>query len=43
MQDWITYAILAGLLILFFFFYLLIRRTVQGFKEGMQQSGGNRK
>jgi len=40
MQEWITYGILAALLMLFFFFYLMIRRTVQGFKEGMR---GNRK
>lgn len=43
MNEWITYGILAALLMLFFFFYLLIRRTVQGFKEGMQQGGRNRK
>lgn len=41
MQEWITYGILAGLLMLFFFFYLLIRRTVQGFKEGLKGNGGN--
>ena len=36
-------AILAALLALFFFFYLLLRRTVMGFKEGIQQGGSNRK
>jgi len=40
MQEWITYGILAALLMLFFFFYLMIRRTIQGFKEGMR---GDRK
>lgn len=43
--DWVANnpiiaAILAGLLALFFFLYLLVRRTVVGFKEGLQ--GGNR-
>jgi hypothetical protein len=38
MQEWITYGILAGLLMLFFFLYLLVRRTVQGFKEGLNQN-----
>ena len=36
MQEWITYGILAALMLVFFFFYLLIRRTVQGFKEGLR-------
>ena len=35
--------ILVALLALFFFFYLLLRRTVMGFKEGVQQGGSNRK
>lgn len=43
MADWITYGILAALLVLFFFLYLLVRRSVKGFKEGMQQDGRNRK
>lgn len=37
MEDWIIYAILGTLLALVFFLYLLIRRTVVGFKEGLQQ------
>jgi len=36
MPGWEVYAILAVLLGVVFFLYLLIRRTVLGFKEGMQ-------
>lgn len=34
----VIYFILASLLVFFFFVYLMIRRTVLGFKEGMDQS-----
>ncbi|MFB6075374.1 MAG: hypothetical protein ABEJ89_10210 [Haloarculaceae archaeon] len=37
MPDLFTYGILAALLGLFFFFYLMIRRTLLGFKEGVEQ------
>jgi uncharacterized BrkB/YihY/UPF0761 family membrane protein len=36
MADMITYGVLAALLALFFFLYLMVRRTVVGFKEGVQ-------
>jgi hypothetical protein len=38
MTEWIIWAILGGLLVLFFFLYLLVRRTVTGFKEGIEDS-----
>ena len=38
MADPLTYALLAAVLLFFFFMYLLLRRTFQGFKEGLQQS-----
>lgn len=34
----IFYFIIAALLLFFFFIYLMIRRTVLGFKEGMDRS-----
>jgi flagellar biogenesis protein FliO len=34
----VFYAMLAALLLFFFFIYLMIRRTVLGFKEGMDRS-----
>ncbi|MDR5656172.1 MAG: hypothetical protein ACQEQJ_02050 [Halobacteriota archaeon] len=34
----IFYLILAALLLFFFFIYLMIRRTVLGFKEGVDRS-----
>ncbi|MEF8772325.1 DUF7859 family protein [Halodesulfurarchaeum sp.] len=34
----VFYFILAALLLFFFFIYLMIRRTLLGFKEGMDQS-----
>ncbi len=34
----VFYAMLAALLLFFFFIYLMIRRTLLGFKEGMDQS-----
>ena len=33
----VFYAMLAALLLFFFFIYLMIRRTLLGFKEGMDQ------
>jgi len=36
MADWFIYGMLAGLVLLFFFLYLMARRTVLGFKEGME-------
>jgi len=38
MADTLTYALLAAVLLFFFFMYLMLRRTFQGFKEGLQQS-----
>lgn len=35
MTDWIIYGVLLGLVVFFFFLYLMARRTVLGFKEGM--------
>jgi hypothetical protein len=40
MVDLIVYGILAILLLFVFFAYLMIRRTVTGFKEGMDEGGG---
>jgi hypothetical protein len=37
MTDLIVYGILAALLLFVFFAYLMIRRTVTGFKEGMER------
>lgn len=37
MADWIAYGVLALLMLLFFFGYLLVRRTVLGFKEGVER------
>lgn len=37
----IYFAMLAALLIFFFFIYLLIRRTVLGFKEGVDRGREN--
>jgi len=37
MADWIAYGVLAILLLLVFFFYLMIRRTVLGYKEGVER------
>ena len=41
MADLIVYGILAVILLFVFFAYLMIRRTVTGFKEGME--GGDRR
>ena len=41
MADLLVYGVLAAILIFVFFAYLMIRRTVTGFKEGMENS--NRK
>jgi hypothetical protein len=35
--DAMFYVMLVALLVFFFFLYLFIRRTILGFKEGMQQ------
>jgi cell division protein FtsX len=37
MADPIVIAILVALLAFIFFMYLMLRRTVTGFKEGVQQ------
>jgi preprotein translocase subunit YajC len=37
MTDLIIYGILAVILVFVFFAYLMIRRTVTGFKEGMER------
>lgn len=34
----VFYGMLAALLLFFFFIYLLLRRTVLGFREGMDES-----
>jgi hypothetical protein len=41
MADLLIYGVLAVILVFVFFAYLMIRRTVTGFKEGMENS--NRK
>jgi ABC-type uncharacterized transport system permease subunit len=38
MPGWEVYAILVVLLALVFFLYLMVRRTVTGFKEGLEGS-----
>ena len=38
--DPVIYFIVGALLLFFFFIYLMIRRTLLGFKEGMEQSRG---
>lgn len=40
MADLILYVILGVLLLFVFFMYLMLRRTVAGFKEGMDQGRG---
>jgi hypothetical protein len=37
MVDVVFYGILAALLLFFFFLYLMLRRTITGFKEGMDR------
>jgi len=37
MVDLVLYGILAAILLFVFFAYLMIRRTVVGFKEGVDQ------
>jgi hypothetical protein len=37
MADWIAYGVLAILMLLIFFGYLMVRRTVLGFKEGVER------
>lgn len=36
MNDVIVFTVLGMILLFVFFVYLLLRRTAQGFKEGMQ-------
>lgn len=38
-MDWILFGIIALLLGFVFFIYLFIRRTVTGFKQGVEGSG----
>ncbi|WP_302082125.1 hypothetical protein [Salinibaculum rarum] len=40
MADLIVYGILVIILLVVFFAYLMIRRTVTGFKEGMERGNG---
>ena len=42
MADLFVYGILAVILLFVFFAYLMIRRTVTGFKEGIENGGRNR-
>jgi len=42
MADPIMLGILAMLLLFVFFIYLMIRRTVTGFKEGVEKGGKGR-
>jgi hypothetical protein len=42
MADWMVYGILAAGLLLVFFFYLMLRRTVLGFKEGVDRGRGGK-
>ncbi|MFC7133162.1 MULTISPECIES: hypothetical protein [Salinibaculum] len=42
MADVIVLGILAALLVFVFFIYLMLRRTVTGFKEGMDQGRRDR-
>jgi flagellar biogenesis protein FliO len=38
--TFIVGSVLALILVFIFFIYLLLRRTAQGFKEGMDEGGG---
>jgi len=40
--DYVMYGILAVILLFIFFAYLMLRRTVKGFKEGVENSQRNR-
>ncbi|ESS04494.1 MAG: hypothetical protein A07HR67_00665 [uncultured archaeon A07HR67] len=42
MVDIVMYGILAGILVFVFFAYLMLRRTVTGFKQGVED-GQNRR
>ncbi len=42
MADLILYGILAAILLFVFFAYLMVRRTVVGFKEGVEQGQDRR-
>jgi len=42
MADLLLYGILAVILLFVFFAYLMIRRTVVGFKKGVEKGNGNR-
>lgn len=42
MADLFVYVVLAVILIFVFFAYLMIRRTVTGFKEGMENGDRRR-
>jgi hypothetical protein len=41
-DDPFTLFVVAFLLALIFFFYLLFRRTIVGFREGMQKGSGKK-
>ncbi len=42
MADPIVIGILVALLVFIFFMYLMLRRTVTGFKEGVNQGQNNK-
>jgi hypothetical protein len=41
MVDVVIAGIVVGLVLFFFFIFLMLRRTVTGFKEGMEGNRGN--
>lgn len=41
MVDVVIAGIVVGLVLFFFFIFLMLRRTVTGFKEGMEGNHGN--
>lgn len=38
-DDPLVLALLAAILVFFFFLYLMIRRTLTGFREGLEKGG----
>ena len=39
LDDPLILALLAAILLFFFFIYLMVRRTLTGFREGMEKGG----
>jgi len=43
MVDAVIAGIVVGLVLFFFFIFLMLRRTVTGFREGMESRGNDRR